>query len=163
MTLPASGSISMSQVSVELGRGPGASTSLGESTVRSLAGKASGAVSMSDLRGKTFSTYTPMTATGNNAYASYPSDTSGGTATCSPSVTVSNGSGGYTYSWSFTSNPNNLVLSFATSFSCNVSITYTKLASWTKSAILQCVITDNTGHSITVSNISAVLDVNNSF
>lgn len=52
MTLPASGAISISQVSVELGRASTATTSLGESAVRTLAGVSSGAISLSNLYGK---------------------------------------------------------------------------------------------------------------
>lgn len=52
MALPASGQISLSQVAVELGRASNATTSLGESAVRSLAGVPSGAISLNDLHGK---------------------------------------------------------------------------------------------------------------
>lgn len=52
MPLPGSGSISISQISVELGRASTATTSLGESAARSLAGVASGAISMSNFYGK---------------------------------------------------------------------------------------------------------------
>ena len=53
MTLPsAPNSISMSQVNTELVRSSTASINLNESAVRTLAGVASGAISMNDLRGK---------------------------------------------------------------------------------------------------------------
>lgn len=53
MTLPsAPNSISMSQVNTELGRSSTASINLNESAVRTLAGVASGAISMDNLRGK---------------------------------------------------------------------------------------------------------------
>lgn len=55
MTLP-TGTISMSQVNTELGRSATATISLGESAVRTLAGVASGAISMNDLRGKSAAT-----------------------------------------------------------------------------------------------------------
>lgn len=52
MALPSTGAISMSQVNTELGRGSTTNISLNETAVRTLAGKASGQISMSDLRGK---------------------------------------------------------------------------------------------------------------
>jgi hypothetical protein len=52
MTLPASGAISMSNINTELGRTSSASINLNDSTVRGLAGKPSGAISLSDFYGK---------------------------------------------------------------------------------------------------------------
>lgn len=52
MTLQSSGPISLSQVNAELGLSSSASISLGSASVRGLAGVASGAISMSNLYGK---------------------------------------------------------------------------------------------------------------
>ncbi|MGL5970680.1 MAG: hypothetical protein ACRCZ9_02475 [Fusobacteriaceae bacterium] len=51
-TLPSSGSISASQVNVELKKTSNAAMGLNDSDVRKLAGKTSGTISYSDLRGK---------------------------------------------------------------------------------------------------------------
>lgn len=52
MALPSSGAISLSQVNTELGKASGAAISLNDAAVRSLFGKVSGAISMSDGHGK---------------------------------------------------------------------------------------------------------------
>jgi len=49
----------MSQVNTELGRSSTATISLGETAVRTLAGVASGAISMNNLRGKSNVAFTP--------------------------------------------------------------------------------------------------------
>lgn len=83
MTLP-TGTITMGQVNTELGRSATATISLGETAVRSLAGVASGAISMNDLRGKSAVTIflsnlsiINFTGGGSNASAGYQL-TSGG-------------------------------------------------------------------------------------
>lgn len=60
MTLP-TGQISMSQVNTELGKSSTALITLNDAAVRSLAGKASGAISMNDLRGKSANTVSSLT------------------------------------------------------------------------------------------------------
>lgn len=52
MALPSTGSISMSQVNVELKKGETTVITLNDTDVRKLAGKPSGVISMNDLRGK---------------------------------------------------------------------------------------------------------------
>lgn len=52
MTLPASGTISMSQINVELGRAATAALSLNDAAARALAGVPSGPIKMSDFYGK---------------------------------------------------------------------------------------------------------------
>lgn len=66
MTLP-TGTISMSQVSVELGRNSTAAINLNDADVRVLAGKPSGAISMNDLRGKTWIFSFSITSNTTNA------------------------------------------------------------------------------------------------
>ena len=55
--LPETGSISMSQVNVELKKGETTVITLNDTDVRKLAGKPSGVISMNDLRGKKASEY----------------------------------------------------------------------------------------------------------
>ena len=91
MTLP-TGQISMSQVNVELGLSSTAQISLNDSAVRSLAGVASGQISMDNLRGKSAGgTFTPNggTSSGSPLYIANNSATSAVTATitCSASAT----------------------------------------------------------------------------
>lgn len=64
MTLQTSGAISLNNVNVELGRSGTASINMNETAVRTLAGKASGAISMSDFYGKS-----NVTITLNNTYS----------------------------------------------------------------------------------------------
>lgn len=79
MTLPASGTLSMSQVNTELSRGSSAQISLGESAVRSLAGVASGVIAFQNLRGKPAVAITLEAASPSStgSYAEYVLNASG--------------------------------------------------------------------------------------
>ena len=87
MTLPLSGALAMSAVNTELSRATGATTSLGETTTRGLAGVASGAISFSSLYGKSNAapapTFSPVSGTYNIANDGSVSFT----ITCSASAT----------------------------------------------------------------------------
>jgi hypothetical protein len=151
MTLPASGAISLSQVSVELGRAATATTSLGETATRNMAGVASGAISMSNLHGKS-----AMSAVGVSDTANVSSVGAGGTAIANPSVTVTNYVAPLSFLWSFTSNPDGCALANATSQTCAVSKAYAAEANGEALSTLQCVVTDaNT--TITVTGVAADL------
>lgn len=156
MTLPASGPISLGQVAAELGIA--LPLSLGDSRVRTLAGVPSGPITMGQLRGKSAQApQGPFTATSEDGFGDGDSSNGGGTVFCSPSVTPAGGSGGYTYLWSFTSNPSSCSLGNASSAFCNVSHSYPRYGNGGADSTLQCVITDSGGQSITKSNIGAHL------
>jgi len=156
MTTPSSGPISLSDVAAELGIGM--PLSLGDPRVRALAGVPSGPISLGQLRGKSAQApQGPLTATTEDGYGDGDSSGGGGTAFCAPSVTPTGGSGGYTYVWSFTSNPSNCALGSSASSACSVSRSYPRFGNGGADATLECVITDSSGQSITKSNIGAHL------
>lgn len=159
MTIPASGPISLTDVMNELrtsNAGRAYPISLGDSDVRALAGLPSGPISLGDLRGK--SSYTPMTVTGHNADGTAFTTNGSGTASCSPSVTVTGGTDPKSYSWSFTSNPDGCTLSSATLSACSVRHSYVKNQTGSLSATLQCQVSDGTATE-TASNIIATLNL----
>lgn len=157
MTLPASGSISASQVNVELGRASTATLSFNDAAVRNLAGAGANPnpVSMSQLRGK--SAYTPVSGTKYDAYTRIQNTSGGGIAQTQPYVVAANGTGSYTYSWSFISGGAGLTLLNATSAQCTVRKSYASNESGSYNAMLQCVISDGTT-SVTLTNINAAAD-----
>jgi hypothetical protein len=101
MTLPASGAISLTQVMNELRNANPARAypiSLGDADVRALAGVASGAISLSNLYGKS----SGLTVTAPNRFAQRLTNTSGNVSVAS-TATASGGNGVYTYAWSYVS------------------------------------------------------------
>lgn len=153
MTLPTSGAITLGQVAAELGIG--LPLSLGDSRVRTLAGVASGPISLGQLRGK--SAATPLTATAYGDSAEADTQNGAGTVSCSPQVVAGGGTGTITYLWEFTSNPSGCSLSGSTSSVCSVSHTFTKGSSGGASATLRCTVRDGASGIVVLDNISASL------
>lgn len=112
MALPASGPISLAQVRTELGlSGP---ISLGQSQVRSLAGVASGPISLSNLHGKSAALPSLTVNKSSNASGSDETSSPGGATTVNTNTvtcTASGGSGSYTYAWTYVSGEAATVLS----------------------------------------------------
>lgn len=97
MTLPASGAISISQVSTELGRASNATTSLGESAVRTLFGVASGAISMSQGYGKSNRAAVSYVFSASTANATLNLSTISGYSAGKSDITITVNSGVYLY------------------------------------------------------------------
>lgn len=119
MALPSTGPISLANVNVELGFSSTATISLNQTSVRTLAGVASGAISMSDLRGKSNVTFSPDggTSAGTAVYLeSTGQDYAEVTITCSQNaVWTYSGLGGDSSISSGSSNFN-ITFSLATDF-----------------------------------------------
>jgi hypothetical protein len=95
------GTISMSDVNTELGRSSTANISLNETAVRTLAGVASGTISMDNLRGKSNVSFSPDGGTSAGApVALYDYASGGGVASVTISCSAS-ASWSYTRSGSF--------------------------------------------------------------
>lgn len=96
MTLPSTGSVSISQVATELGISQ-TGLSLNDARVRALAGVLSGPISFSNLRGKT-----KLSVTANSVLATRGTNNTGPISGSSTATPVG-GTAPYTYSWVFVS------------------------------------------------------------
>ena len=134
MTLSTTGPISLANVNVELGLSSTATISLNQANVRTLAGIASGTISLSDLRGK--SNAPTISISPGSLYTII---SGGGSATSSSATaTASGGAGGYTYAWTRVSGD-----SYTINSSTSASTTFTTTLSngQFKSGIYRCTVT----------------------
>lgn len=133
MALPASGPISLANVNVELGLGSTTTISLNQTNVRTLAGKASGTISMSDLLGKSNVTFTP--AGGTSAGAAVALSNSGGPGSVSVTISCStSASWTYTRSGSFGTPATGSTTATSVTFVILNNTTSVRSSSWTVSA-----------------------------
>lgn len=158
MTLPTSGSISSDQIMAELRVANPTRAfplSLTDADVLALAGKSSPPISIpADLYGK--SSYVDMIVTRVDDADSMASNAIGSTyiGHAAPSVTVSGGSGGYTYLWAITAG-SGFTLTLSTSRICDVAHSI-PAAGFNGTCTLSCAVTDNTSHTVTQTGILAV-------
>lgn len=151
MTLPASGSISLGDVMTELRvTNPGRAypISLGDTDVRSLAGVASGAISLSDLYGK--GAYAAMSGSVPNVSDTAPSDPATNTAVHIPiSVVFTGGQAPFTYAWSHVSGTGTVTAANASSTTANFVNARFSTPGEVQSQVVQCVVTDATSATLT--------------
>lgn len=151
MTLPVSGTISLSDVLVEIQRvtpGRSPTISLGDADVLALAGKSGLPVSMSDLYGK--SSYIAMSATLSDL------DMSGaaGAATsytehASISLALSGGQAPFSYAWLHVSGVGSIDATNAATSTVNMPVSRNGQIGDISTQVVQVVVTDATGAQIT--------------
>lgn len=158
MTLPATGPISVNMVGTELGYTPTNPLDFNNSTVRALAGRPSGSISLADLRGK--SSYVPMTMifgsteNGNSDplyWYSPANPASSYTYTCGFQVIITGGLAPYTFVYSKSTSPGNLT------YQGNGANWYVPVPKFTEGGVIvaqadfTCTVTDSTNRQITIS------------
>jgi hypothetical protein len=150
VTLPASGSISLGQVATELG--VALPISLGDTNVRTLAGVASGAISLTNLYGKTAGA--AMSAAAPNILAQRSTNTTGvvsGTSTATPT----GGTAPYTYAWAISGASQGMAAGGTTTATLGMSKSCAPGALNNETWV--CTVTDSAAHSATAT-ISVELD-----
>ena len=153
MTLSATPPLTMTDVMAELRIGNPSRAypiSLGDTDVRKLAGKLSGAVSLSDLYGKTG--YVPMSGSVPDVEGgSSVVDTSNkSTVDVAVSVVFADGLPAYSYAWTKVSGANAAVIAAnAASTVVRFTINKTAIPGNVLIAVAQCVVTDGIGNTLT--------------
>jgi hypothetical protein len=151
MTLPTSGSLSLSDVMTELRvTNPGRAypISLGDSDVRALAGVPSGAISLSNLYGK--SSYIAMSGSVPDRSGSAPSNpTSNYTTQVSISVVLTGGQAPFSYAWSHVSGDGTVTAANTSSTFANFTVARFSEPGEVQTQVVQCVVTDSTSATLT--------------
>lgn len=98
-----------------------------------------------------------LRAVGNDASTERDSSNGSGTARCAPSVTVTSGTGPYTYTWSVDAKTGGCTFGSNGTAGYEVLRAYNKNTSGAASATLSCLITDSLGQRYNVTNITATL------
>lgn len=153
MTLPATGNISLGMVGQELGIAM--PLSLGDSRVRTLAGKTSGDISLTDLRGKTAVTYVAPTISCDTFVEAQAFAFQGQYASVSvtPNFAIVGGEGPFNVSWARVSGAGQITVSGTSppTFSADGE------ASFTVFATFRATVTDNRGSQVQSPLISVTL------
>lgn len=147
MTLPLSAPISLGDVLTEIRRvdpGRALPISLGDADVRALAGKPSGAISLSDLYGK--SSYIPMTGSLPDVPMDGLADSPSNYTERAPiQISFSGGLGPFSIAWSHVSGAGSVDPANATSSVVNMPVIKSSPTGTVTTQVVRCVVTDSTG------------------
>lgn len=158
MALP-QGPISMGQVNTELNRPFTQAISLGDSAVRTLAGQGSGAISMSQLQGKSNGPTASLAVTSLNS-SGEASERSPGFAAAYTQVNVSGGVAPYSYQWyAEAQSQTGGSFSLQNSTSSSAQLQFTAQAGNSVSGAFWCVVTAANGASSTSDTGSFYLNI----
>lgn len=151
MTLPVSGSISLSDVLTELkiaNSSRVAPISLGDSDVIALAGKSSAPVSISDLYGK--SSYVAMSGSMPNVSDTAVIDPGANyTAHVAVAISFTGGLAPFTYAWSKVSGDGSVTTANASSTTANFTVIRFSTPGDVLTEVVQCIVTDGKGNTLT--------------